>query len=382
MMKNVAILGSTGSIGVNALKVIESLPDRFRVVGLSSFSNTDLLAQQINRFKPLLVNIVDHTRLKDLKKKTNSRSTRFFSKEEGLNIIAESGDVDIVIIAIAGSSAIHPLLASIEAGKHICLANKESIVIAGNIIMQRVRDKSAKLIPVDSEHSAIFQCLNGSEKSSVYQIYLTGSGGPLHKMKKESFKRVSVQQVLNHPKWKMGRKITVDSATLMNKGLEMIEAQHLFNISVDKIRLLIHPEAIVHSMVEFSDGAVIAQLGVPDMRLPIQYALTFPDRMSTQLPRVDFSQIRNLGFYTPDTIKYPCLELAMAAAKLGDTYPAVLNACDEEAVKAFLGGKISFVKIAGVIEKVLHRHRAFQNPTLSNILEADRWAREEAKRLW
>lgn len=380
-MKNVAILGSTGSIGINTLKVIESFPKRFKVVGLSSLSNVELLAEQIRRFKPSLVTVVDSSKARQLKKEIDTRRIKFFSTVEGLNIIAQSPDVDILVIAISGASAIYPLLASIKAKKQICLANKESVVMAGDILIDEAKKTGVSLIPVDSEHNAIFQCINSSRGSEISRIYLTGSGGPLRNVAKYKFSKLSIRQVLNHPKWKMGKKITVDSATLMNKGLEMIEASHLFGISIDRIKLLIHPEAIIHSMVEFIDGAIIAQLGVTDMRLPIQYALTYPERVKTPLPLIDFSKVKGLSFHRPDIAKYPCLALAVAAAKLGGTYPAVLNAADEEAVKAFLEGRLNFVKIPDVIEKVLLKHRAATDMTLDDILQADSWAREEARSL-
>lgn len=381
-MKNVAILGSTGSIGINTLKVIESLSKRFRVVGLSSFSNTELLTKQIKAFRPSSVTVVDPKKAKELKAGISTKGIKLFSGTEGLNIIVSSKDVDIVVIAISGAPAIYPLLASIKAGKHICLANKESIVMAGEIIMKRVTDSRACLIPVDSEHSAIFQCINSSKGSDINKIYLTGSGGSLLKTAKKRFSSIEVKEVLKHPKWKMGKKVTVDSATLMNKGLEMIEAQHLFNIPIDKVKLLIHPEAIIHSMVEFIDGAIMAQLGITDMRLPIQYALTYPERLKTSMEMVDFSTIKNLNFHQPDMAKYPCLSLAIASAKLGGTYPAVLNAADEEAVKGFLAKRINFVKIPRIIEKVLMRHCSIQKPNLDDIFQTDEWAREEARRLW
>ncbi|MFH1867377.1 MAG: 1-deoxy-D-xylulose-5-phosphate reductoisomerase [Candidatus Omnitrophota bacterium] len=380
-MKNVAILGSTGSIGINTLKVIESLSKGFRVVGLSSFSNIGLLQEQIRIFKPSLVTVVDSKKGMELKPRIDTRRIKLFSGAEGLNIIASSKDVDIVVIAISGAAAIYPLLSSIDSKKHICLANKESIVMAGDIIMKRAAGRGANLIPVDSEHSAIFQCINSSAISSVNKIYLTGSGGSLFKTAKVRFPSLKVNEVLKHPKWKMGKKVTVDSATLMNKGLEIMEAQHLFKVPVDKIKLLIHPEAIIHSMVEFIDGAIMAQLGVTDMRLPIQYALTYPERVKTSMRMVDFSDMENLTFHKPDMAKYPCLSLAIATAKLGDTYPAVLNAADEEAVKAFLAKRINFVKIPKIIEKVLMKHHPVKDPCLDDIFKSDEWAREEAQGL-
>ncbi len=379
-MKNVAILGSTGSIGINALKVIEAFPKHFKVIGLSSFSNISLLEKQVRKHNPSYVTVVNPKKSDKLDKSLSKRGLKVLSGVEGLNIIASHSKVDILIVAISGAAAIYPLLAGIEAKKHICLANKESIVMAGDIVMERVKRQGLLLVPIDSEHSAIFQCINSSRIADVNQLFLTGSGGSLHKTPKAHFSRLKVDQVLRHPKWKMGKKITVDSATLMNKGLEIIEAHHLFNVPIDRIKLLIHPEAVVHSMCEFIDGSVIAQLGITDMKLPIQYALTYPNRKETPFARLDFANIKNLGFAQPDTMKYPCLSLAMAAAKIGGTATAVLNAADEVAVGAFLNGKIGFLKIPAIIEKVLLNHRYVESPTLDQIFESDKWAREESAR--
>ncbi len=379
-MKNVAILGSTGSIGINALKVIEAFPKHFKVVGLSSFSNISLLEKQIIKFNPSYVTVVNPKKSEKLDRSLGKRSLEVLSGEEGLNIIASHSKVDILIIAISGAAAIYPLLAGIEAKKHICLANKESIVMAGSIVMERVKKQGLPLIPVDSEHSAIFQCINSSRTTDVSQLFLTGSGGSLHKTSKSHFSAIRLDQVLKHPKWKMGKKITVDSATLMNKGLEIIEAHHLFNVPIDRIKLLIHPEAVIHSMCEFVDGSVIAQLGITDMKLPIQFALTYPDRRETPFERLDFTNIKSFSFEQPNIMKYPCLSLAMAAAKIGGTATAVLNAVDEIAVEAFLNGKIGFLKIPAIIEKVLLNHRYVESPTLDQIFESDKWAREESAR--
>lgn len=380
-MKNVAILGSTGSIGINTLKVIEAFPEHFKVIGLSSFSNISLLEKQVRKFNPSYVTVVKPKKSKELDKALSRRNLKVLSGVEGLNIIASHNKVDILIVAISGAAAVYPLLAGIEAKKHICLANKESIVMAGNIVMKRVKKREASLIPVDSEHSAIFQCINLSSISEVSQLFLTGSGGSLHKISKAHFSKLKLGQVLKHPKWKMGKKITVDSATLMNKGLEIIEAHHLFDIPIDRIKLLIHPEAVIHSMCEFIDGSIIAQLGITDMKLPIQFALTYPDRRKTPFQRLDLSKIRNFTFTQPDSMKYPCLSLAMAAAKIGGTSTAVLNAADEVTVGAFLNGKIGFLKIPAIIEKVLVNHRYIESPTLDQIFESDKWAREESARL-
>jgi len=379
-MKNVAILGSTGSIGINALNVIEAFPEHFKVVGLSSFSNIKLLEKQARKFNPSYIAVVDPKKSNELDKTLSKRNLKVLSGVEGLNIIASHSKVDILVVAISGAAAIYPLLSGIEAKKHICLANKESIVMAGGIVMERIKKQKLSLVPVDSEHSAIFQCINSSKISEVSQLFLTGSGGPLHKISKVRFSTLKIDQVLKHPKWKMGKKITVDSATLMNKGLEIIEAHHLFDIPIDRIRLLIHPEAVIHSMCEFVDGSIIAQLGITDMKLPIQFALTYPDRLSTPFQRLDFSRIKNLTFAQPDTMKYPCFSLAMAVAKLGGTSTAVLNAADEVVVEAFLNGRIGFMKIPAIIEKVLVNHRYIESPTLDQIFESDKWAREESAR--
>jgi 1-deoxy-D-xylulose-5-phosphate reductoisomerase len=377
-VKNVAVLGSTGSIGCNTLKVIEAFPERFRLVAVSSFSNIDILERQIKKFKPSIAAVVDTDKVKELKKSLSGRSTKILTTSEGLNIIAQSKHVDIVVIAIAGSAAINPLICAIQSGKHICLANKESLVAAGSIIMPMVRKGAVKMIPIDSEHSAIFQCLCSGREKEIKQLFLTGSGGPLHNVDSRSFSGLGIGRALKHPKWKMGKKITIDSATLMNKGLEIIEAHHLFGIPVDMIKLIIHPEAIIHSMCEFRDGSIIAQLGITDMKLPIQYALTYPERFQTPFRSLDFSTVKSMEFRLPDILKYPCLSLAMAAAKLGGTATAALNAGNEIAVQAFLSRKIIFTKIPEIIEKVLIGHHFIESPTLDEILQTDAWAREKA----
>ncbi len=380
-MKNVAILGSTGSIGINALKVIESFPKDFKVTALSSLSNIKLLEKQARKFNASCAAVADHKESDKLDKALRRSNIKVLSGPESLSIIASDSRVDILVIAISGAAAVYPLIAGIEAEKHICLANKESIVMAGDIIMRKLKERSACLVPVDSEHSAIFQCIKSRKIKEVNRLFLTGSGGPLHKVSKSDFSKLKVRQVLRHPKWKMGKKITVDSATLINKGLEIIEAHHLFGIPVDRIKLLIHPEALVHSMCEFIDGSIIAQLGVTDMKLPIQFALTYPDRRETRFGRLDFSKKMNLRFAEPDIMKYPCFSLAMAAAKLGGTSTTALNAADEAAVKAFLGKKIAFTKIPEVIEKVLVKHKYIESPTLDEIFECDKWARQQAARI-
>jgi len=381
-MKTVAILGSTGSIGINTLKVLESLKDNFRVEALSTFENTKLLAEQIRRFKPKAVTVVNPKKVSDLKKRVSISNIKVFSTPIGLEILAESKRVDIVVMAISGAGALSPLLAAIRANKKICLANKEALIMAGNIIMRMADRYKSPIIPVDSEHSAIFQCLRQShDGASLNRIYLTGSGGPLRNVPKAKFSTLSMSSILKHPKWSMGPKITVDSATLMNKGLEVIEAKHLFKIAANKIKVLIHPEAIIHSMVEFSDGTILAQMAAADMRLPIQYALTFPKRATNALVTLDFNRIGQLNFYQPELDKFPCLYLANVACKLGGTYPAVLSAADEESVYAYLNKKIKFTDIPKIIEKVLLKHRYIAEPVLADIFAADGWAREKAKAL-
>jgi 1-deoxy-D-xylulose-5-phosphate reductoisomerase len=380
-IKNVAVLGSTGSIGTNTLKVIEAFPDRFRIVGLSSFSNTYTLLKQIKKFKPSMAAVVDTKKAKDLRKILPGAGVKIFSTAEGLNEIVQNKKVDIVVMAISGYAAIYPLICAIQAGKHICLANKESLVAGGSIIMPLAKKHKVSIVPVDSEHSAIFQCIYSGAADEIKQLFLTGSGGPLHAVDKEKFSELNINQVLKHPKWKMGRKITVDSATLMNKGLEIIEAHHLFDMPVEAIKLVIHPEAIIHSMCEFRDGSIIAQMGVTDMKLPIQYALTYPERLQTPFKRLDLLKIKNLKFSQPDITKYPCLELAMAAARLGGTAAVVLNAANEIAVRAFLSGKTCFTKIPKIVEKVLLMHEYAESPTLNSIFQVDAWAREAAERL-
>lgn len=380
MRKKVAILGSTGSIGINALKVIEAFSDKFEVVALSAYRNTDLLLKQIKRFKPAYV-ALGPDGVRQITKRINPRRTKILAAESGACEIAGLKGVDIVVIGISGSAALLPFLAAVRSGKTIAPANKEAIVMAGGILMEEARKFKAKIIPVDSEQSAIFQCLEGGKKSELKKVYLTASGGPLWKTKKTQFDRIPLKQILQHPRWKMGKKITVDSATLMNKGLEIIEARWLFGLDVGSIEVLIHPQAVIHSMVEFKDGSILAQLGVTDMRLPIQYALTYPERKETKLQGMDFIKLRALTFEKPDLKKFPSLSLCRYAAEEDGTLPCVLNAANEEAVGAFLEGRLVFSKIYKIVEQVVLRHKNIKKPALSRIFEADGWAREEARRL-
>ena len=357
-VKKIAILGSTGSIGINTLKVVDRYPDRFKVVALTAYSNKELLKAQVAQYNPRfsLLGAQDEDKLVD---------------------IVSSKHVDIVVIAIRGAAALAPFLAAARAGKIIAPANKEALVIAGELIMAEARKHGAVIIPVDSEQSAIFQCLDG-QKSPVKRIHLTASGGPLKDVPVKKFSRMSVEDILRHPRWKMGPKITVDSATLMNKGFEFIEAQRLFGLRHDQINVVIHPEAIVHSMVEFVDGSVLAQLGVTDMRLPIQYALTYPERLSTGLPPLDFVALGRLNFDEPDFKKFPALALSLDVAKQAGSMPCVLNAANEEAVEEFLRGNIKFTDIYKVVEKVVLRHKMIKQLSLDKIQKSDQWARQQA----
>lgn len=379
-MQKIAILGSTGSIGTNALRVVSNFPDRFRVTVLSTNSNIELLLDQVRRFRPKAVSIVDRHKIGQFKKRCNI-NLKVYEGAQGLCEVLKDIEIDTLVVGIVGSSALLPILTALERVKKIALANKEALVMAGSIIMKRAAQNKVEILPVDSEHSAIFQCLNVKHIEDIKKIYLTGSGGPLLNTAKSRFKDISVNEAINHPKWNMGKKISVDSATMMNKGLEVIEAHWLFGVAVERIEVLIHPQAIVHSMVEFIDGSVLAQLGFCDMKLPIQYALTYPKRLDSDVRRVDFSRVKNISFHKPDFGKFPCIEIAYEAAHKGGTYPSVLNAANEVAVAEFLDNQIKFIDIPKVIEKVLGLHKGIRNPGLEDIMEADRWAREKSKEL-
>ena len=377
-MKRVAILGSSGSIGITALKVIKQYPREFTLEALAVNKNIDFLKRQIAEFRPRKIAVGDEEAGKKIKK-IGARDIHYGI--EGLNKIAADKDVDIVVIGLSGSVALHPLLAAIRADKHIALANKEALVMAGSIIMSELKKSKARLIPVDSEQSAIFQCLEGKPRDELRRLYLTASGGALYDIARENFKYLKKKDILNHPRWKMGRKITVDSATLMNKGLEVIEAGWLFDVEVRNIEVLIHRQAIIHSMVEFVDASVLAQLGVTDMSLPIQYALTYPRRLSNPKNHLNFFSIESLTFDKVDNKKFPCLDFAYRAARDAGTAPAVMNAVNEEAVSAFLDQRIGFTLIPDIIEKIMSKHKTLKNPNLPAILEADTWARRQAREL-
>ncbi len=376
-MKRIAIIGSTGSIGVNALKVVETHPGKFRVMALAAGKNVELLVQQAERFKPAIACIQDRENAEILKDRLRKLPTKVVWGSDGLLETSVHPDVDLAIFSVVGATGLKPLIAAIRARKTIAFANKEPFVIAGDLIKRLAAKYDVELLPVDSEHSAIFQCLEGTKRKDVRRLILTSSGGPFKKHSFQALKRVTVDEALRHPRWKMGKKITIDSATLMNKGLEVIEASHLFDIPVERIDVLIHPEAVIHSLVEFIDGSHLAQLAVTDMRIPIQYAMTYPDRLdSNGLPRLEFSQIKKLTFEEPQKAKFPCLELGYEAKRVGGTMPAVLNAANEVAVDRFLKGEISFLDIPKRIERVMKKHRTLAKPGLEQILEADRWARE------
>ena len=378
-MKNIAILGSTGSIGLSALDVVRHFPKEFKVVALSTNSNIGTLNRQIKEFRPQFVCVND---VRAGKKVIADFKAKVFSGESGLRELVSRKEVDNILLAVSGCAALPALLEAIDRGKGIALANKEALVAAGPIIMRRALKKKAQIIPIDSEQSAIWQCLTGNDRSKLKNIYLTASGGPFLKTKIKELKGISVSKVINHPRWKMGKKISVDSATLMNKGLELLEAMFLFDVPSEKIKILIHPEAIIHSMVEFIDGVVLAQLSATDMRIPIQYALSYPQRFSSNsFPRIDFYKLKELHFEKPDFKKFPCLRLAYLAARELGTMPAVLNAANEVCVEGFLNKRLSFVSIPQVIEKVMDRHRNIKRPDLGDIQDADGWARIEARKI-
>ena len=359
-----AILGSTGSIGQQTLDIVRALPSRFQVLALAAGNNTGLLERQVSEFKPSIVYHHNGALIQD-------RHDFDCMNPEDMVAVPE---VDLVVMAISGQAGLLPTVAAVKAGKRIALANKESLVMAGELVTVEARHNEAQILPVDSEHSAIWQCLAG-EPSRPERLILTASGGPFRNKSRGELSEVTPEQALRHPSWNMGKKVTIDSATLMNKGLEVMEARWLFSMPIETITVLIHPQSIIHSMVEFGDGAIKAQLGCPDMRLPIQYALCYPERVTTNLPRLDFNEIKSLVFETPDTERFPCLRLAIEAGMKGGTYPAVLSAADEIAVSLFLEGLIGFADIAYHVEKTLGEHVPVTDPVLDDILAAADWAR-------
>ncbi len=380
-MKNIAILGSTGSIGMNALDVISRFPARFRVTCLSANTNIETLSRQVKKFKPVAVCVADKEKARQFRAGKKTGKLKIYEGEQGLLEMIEANTMDTLLVAIVGASALMPILTSLKKIKKLALANKEALVMAGNIIMKQARAKKVKVLPVDSEHSAVFQCISPDDGSAVKKIYLTGSGGPLLKMHKTDFSKVSARKAVKHPKWDMGKKISVDSSTMMNKGLEVIEAHRLFNLPVDRIEVVIHPETVIHSMVEFMDNSILAQMGSCDMRIPIQYALTYPERSKSPARSLNFSEFSKLHFYSPDFEKFPALRLAYEAGKKDGTCPCVLNAANEVAVQEFIGENILFTDIVDTVEKVLKRHKNIKSPSLRDITEADGWARRKAKEI-
>jgi 1-deoxy-D-xylulose-5-phosphate reductoisomerase len=376
-MKNVVLLGSTGSIGTSTIKVAEDLPDRIRLVGLGAGNNVDLLLEQTRKHRPEAISINDPAKAEELRNKLGSAAD-ISSGPDGLVKLATMPGVDIVLIAIVGTAGLRPALAAIRAGKDIAVASKEILVMAGEIVMSEARKHGVRVLAVDSEHSAIFQCLDGKPSGSVRKLWLTASGGPFRTTPKEDFPNITVERALKHPSWVMGRKITIDSATLFNKGLEMIEARWLFDIEMARVSVVVHPQSVVHSMVEFVDGSMLAQLSTPDMCLPIQYALTYPDRAPSDRVQTNLAKLGSLTFEEPDSERFPSLQLARKAGEIGGTLPAVLNAANEVAVDAFVNRRINFPQISESVRRTMDKHNVFSHPTLDQILEADTWARHEA----
>jgi len=378
-VKRIAILGSTGSIGRSALAVVDAHPSRLQVAALAAGDNAALLAEQINQYKPRVAAIATATGLDRLRPALSSATTtRVLSGADGLLEVASHPEVDVVICASAGTAGLEAVLAAIEAGKTIALANKEVLVMAGALVMEAAQRNRVSILPVDSEHNAIHQCLHGRNPDEIRRLILTASGGPFRALPEADLERVRPEAALRHPTWQMGRKITIDSATLMNKGLEVIEAHWLFGVDADRIDVLIHPQSIVHSMVEFNDGSVIAQLGITDMRLPIQYACSYPERWDTALPTLNLAKAGRLEFHEPAHDRFPCLALAYRALRAGGTLPVVLNAANEVAVEAFLDGKLGFTAIPRVIEKTMNTHEIERVATIDTVRRVDRWARQQA----
>ncbi len=378
-MKKISILGSTGSIGVNTLDVIASNPEKFEVWGLAAGSNVGVLAEQIKKFNPKVVSLFDASKIPELLEKLNGHKVELVAGEAGSVQVATLPEVDLVVSGMVGCAGLVPTYAAVQAGKTVALANKEALVVAG-ALMLRARTREDQIIPVDSEHSAILQALNGESHDHIKRIILTASGGPFRTYTLEQMETITVAEALKHPNWDMGSKITIDSATMMNKGLEYIEAKWLFGLDTP-VEIIVHAQSIIHSMIEFVDTSVMAQLGIPDMRVPIAYALSYPDRVECDLPSLDLAAMTDLTFEEPDFVRFPCLQLAHDALDTGDTMPAVLNAANEIAVQAFLDQHIPFKDIPEVIRMAMHHHKCHPVETVEDVLSADRWAREETRKL-
>ena len=380
-MKRISILGSTGSIGQSTLSVVEKYPELFSVVALAAGNNIELLERQIRKYRPSIVSVLSERSAGDLKKRCSDLSVRILFGVEGMIQAAAADEADITVSAIVGTAGLVPTMAAIRAGKDIALANKETLVTAGELVMAEGRAKGIRILPVDSEHCAIFQCLLAGKRQEVRKLVLTASGGPFRSYSKKELAEATPAQALKHPTWSMGRKITIDSATLMNKGLEVIEARWLFDIAPEKIKALVHPQSIVHSMVEYHDGAVVAQLGMPDMRGPIAYALSYPDRLTDASPALDLAQVGTLTFEEPDLDRFPCLAYAFDALNAGGSMPAALSAANEVAVRYFLEEKIGYPDIARVIRSTMDAHTPSHIRTVEDALKADLWARGEAVKI-
>jgi 1-deoxy-D-xylulose-5-phosphate reductoisomerase len=380
-MKRLAILGSTGSIGVNTLDIVRKFPERLEVVSLSAGTNIQLLKKQVLEFHPQMVAVLNPGLSETLRKELPSTQVEIVDGVEGLIRVATQPEVDQVVSAIVGAGGLIPTLSAVKAGKTVALANKESLVMAGKILMEEAERNHARILPVDSEHSAIFQALLGHQREDVHRLILTASGGPFLNLPTARLHEVTVREALSHPHWEMGKKITIDSASLMNKGLEVIEAHWLFNIPVDKIVVQIHPQSVVHSMVEYVDGSIVAQMGIADMRIPIAYALSFPRRLNLNLPPLDLPLTGGLTFFEPDTERFPCLPLAYQSIEVGETMPAILNAANEIAVNAFLEGSIKFTQVPLLLQQVMGEHQVKEVHTIEDVLRADHWARERARAL-
>jgi 1-deoxy-D-xylulose-5-phosphate reductoisomerase len=380
-MKKLSILGSTGSVGVNALDIVAQHPDKFRVVALAGGANLKKMEEQILHFRPELVALMDPESARRLQDSLLGKTTRILAGMEGLVAVATHPEAEMVLSALAGSVGLLPTLAAVRAQKNLAIANKEPLVMAGEILVREIQEKGIHLLPVDSEHSAIFQAMAGHRQEDIKRLILTASGGPFLLTPLDQLATVTPQQALNHPQWRMGKKVTIDSASLMNKGLEVIEAHWLFGVPAQQIEVLIHPQSIIHSMVEYIDGSVVAQMSMPDMRGPIAYALGYPERLDLQLPSLNLFEIGKLTFSPVDQERFPALGLAYRALQEGGTMPAVLNAANEVAVEAFLQGRLGFLQISRLICKTMDRHRPSEQPSLENILHAHAWAKQEAQQL-
>ncbi len=381
-MKRIVILGSTGSIGRQALEVVDEHPDKYEITGLAAGSNVELLAEQINKYRPGYVAVKEEEGARKLRQllKGNNKTEISYGRA-GLLDLAGLDGIDLVLVAVTGIAGLEPTLAALNKGTQVALANKESLVAGGQLVMGKAQEAGIRILPVDSEHSAIFQCLEEENRACLDKLILTASGGPFWDFSLEEMGKVTPQMALKHPRWQMGPKVTIDSAGLINKGLEIIEAHWLFDVPYEQIQVLIHPQTIIHSLVQYADGAVIAQLGLPDMRIPIQYAMSYPKRLPNSFPKLDLFHFNELSLFEPDWERFPGLKLAFAAGKTGGTMPVVYNAANEAAVELFLEGRIGFLTIPEIIEKAMQRHVPNYKPDLDIILASDQWARETVKQI-